>query len=116
MRVLSSVLLLAAFLMFVTVLMFIGDARAEAEVDPVQEGLQVYYDRGLVSGHWVRKGVPYIEVSDLFLRLSDEDRTHILESISESVEFPEVAEGGMFVVKHGRTRQVLGVHTQAGMQ
>lgn len=115
MRVLSFRPFFAAFLLVLTVFMSAGCLlHTQKKDDPTQQALQIYYDRGLVQSHAVRRGVLRVRVSDVFLRLATEDQQAVLDSVARSLNTADGTD--MFVVEYWRTGRVIGTYTQMGVQ
>jgi len=81
------------------------------------EGLVHRFMRsGLITEQDVKDSVPVLEVSDLFLRLSDRDKRKVLMSIDHIYQITAQQNPGFFVVEHDPTDEIIATYGQAGMQ
>ncbi len=89
---------------------WIGEGQSALDV------IEHFYKTGLVVDQDVDDGVPVLEVSDLFLRLSDADKRKVLMMFDYSYDITSRSEPALFMIEHERTGDILGSYGVAGMQ
>lgn len=164
MRILQYVFFLAAFLIIITLIAFVGEANAAdrpgyfssgtlwgdgSETDytelpylndpvtpnnaqwvldywtPARWGLNQpadfeaqmvrFYESGLITDQYFDDDIPVLEVSDLFFRLSDQDKGRVLRVVDVATGATQSEDNGMFYIEHERTGQLIGSFTKSGM-
>jgi hypothetical protein len=88
-------------------------AKDAAEAHKVMRAL---YDGGILTNQFHRDGVPYLEVSDSYLRLSNTDRIRILRFVDHVFEITRQPNGMFFVVMKDVDDAPLGTYGKTGFQ
>ncbi len=78
--------------------------------------LKKFYNSGLITAQYVdKKGLPILEVSDMFLRLSDQDKERVSATIAEISGLTTQRNQGSFSIKHKRTGATIGHYSPVGL-
>lgn len=75
-----------------------------------------FYDSGLITDQYQAKQGLILEVSDLFLRLSDQDKRKIVLVVDDAYGVTLGGGPGGFFIEHDRTNSIIGAYTQHGLQ
>lgn len=78
--------------------------------------VQRFYDSGLVTDQYRAQQGLILEVSDLFLRLSDGDKRKVAMVVADAYGVTDSAGPGGFFIEHKRTGSMIGAYTQHGLQ
>lgn len=163
MRAIQSAILLALFLLVMTLIAFVSDAQAAKKPnhftshtlygdgsetnynlpsysygayeahnqgllhhdgwqpeDWVYDNPNFMYERfvktGLVTNQYLKRGSMVLEVSDLFVRLSDSDKIKVLKTVDYLHGVTKDYAKGYFLVRHKRTGRTLALYSGGNVQ
>lgn len=75
-----------------------------------------FYKSGLVTDQYVKNDIMILEVSDLFVRLSDIDKVKVLKTVDYMQGITKNYPKGFYKVRHKRTGRIIALYSGGNVQ
>ncbi len=97
----------------------------ESDLDPSdwlfqgETGVEIIkglYANDVLTGQYIKKDIPVLEVGPIFYRLGDRDKRRVTALVDQVFQVTDQKENGLFYLNDWETKETIGVYTKHGLQ